>query len=442
MKKFFTLSVAFAVCASLSAETVKIFRISEGGIPGLTEPELYGTGISPNGNYFCGVLPDGVGVFIGDTRSGDIKFQVFDSEDGGELRAVDNNGLGIGFETQGITYSFASDKISMIETPDTVKTFIGEDLTPDGSFWVGSFSQASFSTMAVCKKADGDWNILPMPTKEDLGGYAGKVRMESAAKEVSDDGKYILGNIGGFGAPILWVRNDKGEYEVDFFPSRYVKLEEKDIADDSKPFYAISGMYGYCLSDNGKYVAFLALMKDADDLDINVAAVYDTQTKEVKIYNDYQEIDELGLGLYPQAIANDGTFIGCVGKPIFGSSGAFIMKAGSSVAESFNNAFPEFYEKLGETDMLGYNVPTGISADGSKILGYTFYADDFYSAEGDAYYETYMIDRSEELAVGEIPSSSVAPESIYSIDGRRLQSLSKGINIVRNADGTTSKILK
>lgn len=442
MKKFFTLSVAFAICASISAESVKIFRISEDGIPGTTEPELYGLAISPNGNFFCGVLTEGAGIFIGDSRSGEIKYKVFESEQGGELRAIDNNGVAIGFENYGITYSFASNDLFEIETPDTVKTFLGEGLTADGGFIVGSFSSTSFSTIAACKKIEGDWNILPLPTDEQLGNYAGKVRMESSAKRVSADGKYILGNIGGFSVPILWVRNDNGEYEVDFFPQRFVKLEEKDIPDESKPLYAISGMYGSSMSDNGRYVTMLALMKDADDYDINVPVVYDTHTKEIKIYNEIQEIDGNGYGLYPTAIANDGTFIGTVGMPIHGSAGSFIMKAGSTTAESFLEAFPEFYEKLGETDMFGFNVPTGISADGSKILGYTFYADDFYSTEGDAYYETYMIDLSTDNAVGEIPSAPVSSESIYSIDGRRLKSLTKGINIVRNPDGTTTKILK
>lgn len=442
MKKFLNLPIAFAICASLSAETVKIFRMSEDGIPGITEPELYGLALSPNGNYFCGVLPEGVGIFIGDTSSGEIKYQLFESEAGGELRSIDNNGVAIGFETAGITYSFDTDKITEIEVPDTVKMFLGEDLTADGSMMVGSFSQLSFATTAAYKKVGGDWNILPLPTVEQLGGYADKVRMESAAKHVSADGKYILGNIGGFGVPVLWVLNDKGEYEVDFFPERFVKLDVKDIPDESKPLYAISGMYGSVMSDNGRYVCVLALMKDADGYDINVPVVYDTHTKEIKIYNDYQEIDENGLGLFPIAIANNGTFIGSIGMPVFGSAGAFIMKAGSTVAESFLTAFPEFYDKLGETDMHGFNVPSGISADATKILGYTFYADDFYSSEGDAYYETYLIDRSNDAAVGEIPSASVSAESIYSIDGRRLNSLTKGINIVRNSDGSTSKILK
>lgn len=442
MKKFFTLSVAFAICASFSAETVKIFRVSDGGVPGLTEPELYGLALSPDGNFFGGVLTESTGIFIGDSRSGEIKFKVFNSELGGEIRGVDNDGVAIGFETYGLTYSFATDEISEIEAPDTVKTFLGEGLTADGSFIVGSFSSTSFATIAVCKKIDGDWNILPMPTDEQLGNYAGKVRMESSAKHVSSDGKYILGNIGGFSVPILWVRNDDGEYEVDFFPQRFVKLEEKDIPDESKPLYAISGMYGSSMSDNGRYVTMLALMKDADDYDINVPVVYDTHTKEIKIYNEPQEIDGNGLGLYPTAVANDGTFIGTVGMPIHGSAGSFIMKAGSTTAESFLEAFPEFYDKLGETDMYGYNVPTAISANGSKILGYTFYADDFYSPDGDAYYETYMIDLSTDNAVGEIQSASVSAESIYSIDGRRLNSLTKGINIVRNPDGSTSKILK
>ncbi|MDE6291992.1 MAG: hypothetical protein K2M16_10715, partial [Muribaculaceae bacterium] len=34
------------------------------------------------------------------------------------------------------------------------------------------------------------------------------------------------------------------------------------------------------------------------------------------------------------------------------------------------------------------------------------------------------------------------PEAVYSIDGRKLGRMAKGLNIVRNADGSVSKILK
>lgn len=47
-----------------------------------------------------------------------------------------------------------------------------------------------------------------------------------------------------------------------------------------------------------------------------------------------------------------------------GNFGAFIMKADQDQTEMYVDAFPACYEELGESDLLGQNIPTGISADG------------------------------------------------------------------------------
>lgn len=443
MKKFITLSIAAAICASLSAESVKILTVEEGGIPGQTEPELIAIGLSPNGNYVCGTLTEGVGIFIADTQTGDVKYKVFENEGGGELRNVDNNGLGIGFEDFGIVYSFESGVATELVGPEDVKYILGEALTNNGDILFGSFSTAGFATTGAYSKDGGEWIALPMPTEEQLGNYVGKVRMETAVKKVSGDGKVVLGNVGGFGAPILWIQNENGEYEVDFFPARLVKLTDADRTDDTKPFYSISGMYGASVSNNGRYVTMLALINEPGaEGSVGVPAVYDTKTKQVKIYDELQEIDSYGLGLYPIAIADNGTFVGTVGQPFYGSSGTFIMMPGLTQAQGLGEVFPEYYDLLGETDMYGFSVPVGISADGSTIAGYAFYSDDFNDVSTPAYYTTYLISGIEYAAVEALPASDTNNQYIYSIDGRRLNSLTKGINIVRNPDGTTTKILK
>ncbi|MDE7095959.1 MAG: hypothetical protein K2O47_00515, partial [Muribaculaceae bacterium] len=427
-------------CASISAETIKTFKIEKDGIPGQTEPELIGLGLSRNGNYICGSITSGMGFFIADCITGDVKYHVTEYDDGAELRHVDNNGLAIGYEEDGIVYSFDTGEFTPLVAPEGIKYILGEDLTGNGSMYVGSFAGGAYSTQAVYSKDKVNWVTLPMPTEEQLGNYKGRVRNESAAKFVSDDGKVILGNIGGFAVPVLWVMNDNGEYEVDFFPARLVKLTEEDIADDSKMLYAISGMYT-SLSSNGRYVVMIGIASEEGlNQALGVPIVYDTTTKEIKIYDEAQEIDELGIGLYPGAIADDGTFIGTVGMPFYASTGAFIMKKGETQAESYLTAFPEFFEKLGECDVNGSNVVIGISADATKMAGYVFYSEDFYD-DSPAYYLTYLIDTSSDNAVNEIPTLKNA-SSIYSIDGTSLRSLAKGINIVRNADGTVSKILK
>lgn len=174
----------------------------------------------------------------------------------------------------------------------------------------------------------------------------------------------------------------------------------------------------------------------------NVPVIYDTENKSLKIYKEPQNIDIFGSGLYPQAICDDGTFVGSIGKPYFASSGSFIMKAGQTQAETFNNAFPSYAEKFGEADELGFNMPIGISADGKYILGYIFYCEDYYNAASDAYYLTYVIS-TESSSVDSMKDVEVSgDEMIYSIDGRKLSRISKGLNIVRGSDGKFQKIMK
>lgn len=443
MKKIFLLSIAAALYSGASAESLQVLSCA-GGIPGLDadEPQLMGLSISPNGKYVCGVIEKGIGVFAADLSTGEVKWHVtLDGDrDGDQLRAIDNNGLAIGYLEDGVMFSFASNDFSTFKAPKGYIYCIGEDLTPDGSMKIGSLVGTSFLTEAAYTFDDVNWNILPMPTEEQFGGLMDASKGASA-KFVSVDGKVILGHIGSFGAPIVWVRNDAGEYEPDFFMARYVKAGENDLDDPNKPLLSLSGLYKY-LSGNGRYVVMIGLLPENEDgQKRSVPVVYDTQEKDIKIYDEVQEIDEMELSLYPLGISDDGTFIGTVGQPMYGSIGSFVMFPGKTQAEFYVDAFPEYAKILGESDSLGFNNPSDISPDGRYILGYIYYCEDYWDPDADAYFETYVIDRGEDNAVEEATVQSV-PKTIYSIEGRTLRELSKGINIVRNSDGSVSKILK
>ncbi|MDE6785446.1 MAG: hypothetical protein K2J46_00185, partial [Muribaculaceae bacterium] len=138
--------------------------------------------------------------------------------------------------------------------------------------------------------------------------------------------------------------------------------------------------------------------------------------------------------------SDDGTFVGTVGQPNFESIGSFIMKAGQTQAETFVDAFPKFDDRYGPSDYYGFNVPTGISADGRYILCYTYYSDDYDDLDVPAYMESYIIDRGEDAAVGQVSVDNNAT-AIYSIDGRSLRKMAKGINIIRNSDGSVRKVM-
>ena len=107
------------------------------------------------------------------------------------------------------------------------------------------------------------------------------------------------------------------------------------------------------------------------------------------------------------------------------------------------DVFPAFAKTFGEADLLGQNIPTGLSADGKHILGYAYYSDDYdVTSAAPAYFLTYVIslDASGIDQMGSGVRSM--PEAVYSIDGRKLGRMAKGLNIVRNSDGSVSKILK
>lgn len=442
MKKTFTISLALALCTSVYAEDIRIFSCGI-GTPGVDEPPLMGLGISPNGKYICGALEQGAGIFVADNETGDVNWLVLTNDDGGELRHVDNNGLAIGVADEGILFSIDDAEESFVYAPEGYRYFLGEALTNDGSMFVGSLLGKSFSGKAVYTYGGEEWFFLPVPTKEELGALDPKADA-SAAKYVSADGKVIFGHVGSFGLPIVWIKNEAGDYEFDFFPAKYHKTKD-DIDNPEKPLYGLSASYTN-MSNNGKYLCMVGkILEEGTDEYLDIPVVYDTETRELTLYKDRQEFDLNGNGLYPCAISDDGTMIGTIGQPYYHSAGSFIWKAGEPKAEEFKTAFPVYAEKLGAADDLGFNMPVGISADGRYILGYTYYCEDYNDSKADAYWLTYTIDTQAENAGIEdsmVIESQAMPTSYYSIDGKRLGEMSKGINIVRMSDGTVRKVIK
>ncbi|MDE6478627.1 MAG: hypothetical protein K2L45_00025 [Muribaculaceae bacterium] len=437
MKKLFTFCFAVALGASVYAEEIKVLSVGSSIYDSLYY-QLYGEAISADGRYVCGSVNFGVGLFVADAVSGEVKYQNPDMEtEGCELRGVSNTGIATGFTMYGVTYSFEEDKIVDLEGPVNTRGVLGESVTNDGEILVGSILASS--TQAAYSKNGGAWTRLPLPPVEEILQLYPSVPDASAAKKVSGDGKVILGFIADFGVPCVWTLNDNGEYEADLFPLRFLKLTDADLNDDKKPLSGVSAHFLH-ISNNGRYVALRGFIPKNEDEYTPVALVYDTQDKSIRVYPEVQEIDALGLGLFPLGIADDGTFIGTVGAPSFDSCGSFIMKAGKTQAEMFVDAFPKFDDRYGPSDLYGFNIPTGITADGRYILGYTYYSEDYDDPDIPAYYETYILDRGEDAAVGNVSVENNSP-AIYSIDGRSLKEMTKGINIIRNSDGSVRKVM-
>ena len=438
MKNFFTFGIAVVLSASAYSQGLTVLCAGS-SVDDSMMYQLYGEAISADGRYVSGAVNMGDGVFIADAFTGEVRYEFPETDDEGcELRGVSNTGIGIGYAISGITYSFDTRIVSPIEGPEDSRGVLGEGVNNDATLYVGSVQENSLK--AAYSKNSVDWTKLPLPAEKDILLLYKQVPDGYAAKKVSGDGKVILGYIGDFGVPCVWTINDKGEYEADLFPVRFLKLSENDVNDDARPLIGVSAHF-MSLSNNGRYAALLGLIPMNGE-EHKVAIVYDIQEKSLKVYTEPQEIDEAGQGLYPLAISDDGTFIGTIDQPYFSSMGSFIMKAGETQAEMFINIFPEFDERYGISDLYGFNVPTGISADGRYIVGYTFYSDDYNDYDTPAYYETYVIDRGEDAAVDQLTPDQAGAKAIYSIDGRNLRELTKGINIIRNSDGSVKKILK
>lgn len=437
MKKTFTLLAAISLCASANADSLKMLSFGL-GIPGYDEPQMMGLGISPDGNYVCGPIEMGMGYFVGNIETDEYYFVISEDDEGAELRHVDNNGVAIGYNGPGITYSFDTQEETVLNTPEgDWKYVLGEALTNDGSVMVGSLVAKGYATYAAFSKDGGEWTLLPMPSDEELGRYAGE---GSTAKYVSGDGKYILGSVGNnMGPATMWILNDAGEYEVDPIYTRFVVMTEEELEAGEK---TLLGMSPIGISDNGKYVLCNGTIEFGEGYAL-VPVVYNTEEDSIVIYDEPQDIDTNEMGLYASAIDNNGSFVGIIGEqPLYASVGCFIMKAGETQAESLSEAFPAYGEAFAFSESIGYVIPTAMSADGSKILGYGFYSEDFYDEDAPAYFATFVIETGNGSSIDSVASSMATPEAIFSIDGHKLQEMNKGINIVRMSDGSVKKIFK
>ena len=436
MEKISTIILALSLCMTATAETsMRILSFgSEMGL-GINEPGIMAFGISPNGRYVCGSIEYASGIFIGDLETNKMFYSISDSDTGAQLLNINNNGEAIGFDGDcGILFDI-DEKETILQTSEKRSYILGQDISEDGSVQVGMLVSESFQTYAAYSKDGGKWKTLPLPDL-DLGYFN---QIQVAARYVSSDGKIILGNIGAWGPATLWRLNEAGEYIPDPIFDGYLMMTREDV---EKPYFRFTpeGM-----SPDGHYVLIEVCTYENGVTSLTMPAVYDTHTRELKVYDEPQTIDYAESGLHPTAIDNNGTFIGMVGSGSF-NMGAFIMFAGETQAQMYTEAFPEYADVLDILDLGGYHMPSDISADGRYILGNGWYtpSDDPMSDDAIYYFMTYVIDTGDENIVDELKNESMStlPTEYYTLDGIRVEKPVKGMNIIRMSDGSYSKILK
>lgn len=430
-KHFLFVSVVAAITIGANAQS---FRFLDFGLgePGTDEPGMMGMSISPNGRYVCGAIQMGMGYFMGDLETNKFFFRISEDDEGADLRDVDNNGLAIGFDGPGVTVNIDGTRTELKNPSSAYKYVLGEALTNDGSILVGSLVGAGYVTYAAYSKDGGEWTKLPEIDPAICGVYANR---GTAAKIVSGDGRIIGGYVSSFGPATLWVRNDAGEYEVDPIFTQYAKV----TVDENKEW---AGFYIQNISNNGKYVLIQGRRNSAPET--AVPLVYNTETKEMTIYDEKQtNFDDNNWGITPTAIANNGLFVGVVGQ-VAANLGGFIMYPGETQAEKLCDAFSEYHDDFVHMDVYGYHMPMSLSENGEYLLGYGYYSPDPYDDSLMPYFATYVLETGYDSGVRSLSVSNPTGQQgeIYSLDGRKLPALTKGINLVRNADGKMIKVLK
>lgn len=430
MKKQLIISTALLLALSAGAQSFRFLTLGTDQ-PGLTEPGTMGMGISPDGRYVCGPLEMGIGWFIGDLETDTFIFEGAADEEGADLRAIDNNGTAIGFDGPGVTINIDGIRTEL-KAPASYKYIVGEDITNDGSILVGEFVGAGYKSYGAYCENGGEWKLLPEVDAELLGVFANR---GSHAKHISGDGRVIAGIAGNaFGPATLWIRNDRGEYEPDPIFVDYCNV----VTGDNKPY---AGFFIAGLSNNGKYV--LIQGRPNNDPERSVPIVYNTETKEMTVYDEPQEnFEEGGFGISPMAIADNGLFVGVIGQVSI-NLGGFIMFPGETQAQSLADAYPEYSQYFMNMDVYGYHCPMSLTADGSYLLGYGYYSPDPYDDTIMPYFATYLLGTGYGSNVDKVSAEAKSGAAEYfTIDGLRHNSLSKGMNIVRTSDGKTRKIMR
>ena len=398
--------------------------------------------ISENGKYVCGSSYSQVG-FISAWQEGRTK--IYNGQEGrgwaSTFNYITNEGVGL------------SGSLINFETDEVKRGYGGyvDMMTEDGTIMVGMTPNKYLSEMGsphyveyqACYWENGKLHMLPVPTEEELGYYYLRTR----ARCISSDGSVILGEIVDrlYQLPmILWYRQEDGSYELDAVCKDYFS----DIKYNEGYYKEYVKFCGMALSKNGKWVAMTVQESPDYGKPANnpvQIALYSVETGELRkaiITDEFNVAYNPHYWIYYNGVSNEGTIAGYF-ENNYGGESAFFMRSDDMIPRNFVDVFHTIgsfadYEEI----YNAMNRVSSISPDGRYITGYGWN----YDTNEGYVFDTGMTDaeryRSNESGITSVNVTNEGDTEYYNLSGVRVQEPVKGVTIVRNPDGTTSKIIK
>lgn len=441
MKK--TLLSILALLATANA------ALAQNGITELPDADHNGlmiTVMSPDGKFVAGSNSSTYGGFIFNLENDQmVNFDVNAAEDENvdvdlQIKAIANSGLAVGWNGPASTFDFSTQKCTTYGATDQ---YLFNGISPSGGYIVGARYDGDQPEGTPCVFQNGSPLDLPLPSNSFLGYESAG----AAALSVADNGTvsgYFVDDMATRPATTWALLNDGAT----FFPYPISRPYFAPTAESSKP-YAMFSCDQTTMSPNGKWLV-INYEKYVGDGSVIGTARYNLQTDEVEFFTPNEEDErfaEVGAEVYGFGIADDGTVVGFYGGA-YGPRVGFLWKAGESDIQRLATAFPGA-TRLADYDEGYFNTPSAISADGRYIAGFAYISPE--DQDEDEYYLSWVLDTQDPDAAGS--STAVAPivvkdkdkvakiKALYSLDGARRNSLSKGINILRMSDGKSLKKL-
>lgn len=423
--------------------------LAQNGITELPDADHNGlmiTVMSPDGKYVAGSNSSTYGGFIFNLENDQmVNFDVNAAEDENvdvdlQIKAIANSGLAVGWNGPASTFDFSTQKCTTYGATDQ---YLFNGISPSANYIVGARYDSEQPEGTPCVFQNGTPLDLPLPSNSFLGYESAG----AAALSVADNGTvsgYFVDDMATRPATTWALLNDGAT----FFPYPISRPYFAPTAESSKP-YAMFSCDQTTMSPNGKWLV-INYEKYVGDGSIIGTARYNLQTDEVEFFSPDEEDErfaEVGTEVYGFSIADDGTVVGFYGGA-YGPRIGFLWKAGETDIQRLATAFPGA-TRLADYDEGYFNTPSAISADGRYIAGFAYISPE--DTNEDEYYLSWVLDTQDPDAAGS--STAVAPivvkdkdkvakiKALYSLDGARRNSLSKGINILRMSDGKSIKKL-